>query len=182
VGQRFGMGHVIDVLRGADTERIRRLGHDRLSTYGIGRDLSHDAWGSLLRQLIHLGYLRQDVGNYSVLQLTEAARPLLRGEMTLELARPRVKAPAAGRKKARAEGPLQYDRALFEALRAVRKGLADAQGVPPFVVFSDATLVEMAALRPQTAEGLLQVSGVGQHKLNRYGEAFLQVLRSTGEA
>src|SRR5690606_36313820 len=90
VGARFGLRHVVDVLRGADTERIRRLGHDRLSTWGIGRGRSDAEWQSIIRQLIHRGYLTQDIADYSVLKLTERARPLLRGEITLELARPRV--------------------------------------------------------------------------------------------
>jgi ATP-dependent DNA helicase RecQ len=176
VGQRFGMGHVIDVLRGAGSQRIQSLGHDRLSTYGIGRDRSAEAWGSLLRQLVHLGYLEQDMANYSVLKLTAAARPLLRGEEPLVLARPRVRVAARPAKKGR--GELVYDEGLFAALRALRKRLADEAGVPPFVVFGDATLAEMAARRPATAEELLQVSGVGAHKLGRYGSFFLEAIRT----
>ncbi len=176
VGQRFGAGHVIDVLRGSNSERIRHLGHDRLSTFGIGRDLPADAWGSLLRQLIHLGLLEQDMANYSVLRLTEAARPLLRGEERLFLARPRVR--TALPKKSAAKGRArEHDEGLFQELRTVRKRLADEAGVPPFVVFGDATLVEMAARRPLTAEELLQVNGVGTHKLGRYGAAFIEAIR-----
>ncbi len=176
VGQRFGAGHVIDVLRGSNSERIRHLGHDRLSTFGIGRDLPADAWGSLLRQLIHLGLLEQDMANYSVLRLTEAARPLLRGEERLFLARPRVRTAAP--KKSAAKGRArEHDEGLFQELRTVRKRLADEAGVPPFVVFGDATLVEMAARRPLTAEELLQVNGVGTHKLGRYGAAFIEAIR-----
>ena len=176
VGQRFGAGHVIDVLRGSNSERIRHLGHDRLTTFGIGRDLPADAWGSLLRQLIHLGFLEQDMANYSVLRLTEAARPLLRGEERLFLARPRVRAalPKKSAPKGRAR---EHDEGLFQALRTVRKRLADEAGVPPFVVFGDATLVEMAARRPVTAEEMLQVNGVGTHKLGRYGAAFIDAIR-----
>ncbi|WP_429884472.1 DNA helicase RecQ [Geoalkalibacter halelectricus] len=176
VGQRFGMGHVIEVLRGAATERVRRLGHDRLSTYGIGAELTQDVWSSLMRQLIHLGYLQQDLGNYSVLKLTEKARPLLRGEETLVLARPRVKVVAAKKPPRKKPGELAYDSRLFEDLRLLRKRLADAAGVPPFVVFSDATLVEMAAYRPHDRAALLAINGVGEAKLQRYGEAFLAVI------
>jgi ATP-dependent DNA helicase RecQ len=180
VGQRFGAGHVIDVLRGSNSERIRKLGHDRLSTYGIGRDLSQDAWGSLLRQLVHLGYLEQDLASYSVLRLTEASRPLLRGEERLVLARPRVRAVAP--KKGAAKGVLPgRDQGLFQALRAVRKSIADREGVPPFVVFGDATLNEIAARRPRTAEELLQVSGVGRHKLGKYGAEFLRAIAEFAE-
>jgi ATP-dependent DNA helicase RecQ len=181
VGQRFGMGHVIDVLRGSHSQRIQALGHDRLSTYGIGREVSQDTWSSLIRQLVHLGYLAQDLGNYSVLRLTSQARPLLRGESRLELAKPRVRAVAEKRASKRGQSELTYDSALFEALRALRKQLADAQQVPPFVVFSDATLVEMAARRPATSEELALVSGVGSHKLGRYGSDFLRAIRDFGE-
>lgn len=175
VGQRFGMGHVIDVLRGAENQRIQSLGHDRLSTYGIGKDLSVDLWGSIIRQLVHLGYLEQDLASYSVLKLTPAARNLLRGEQQLVLARPRHK--TVTKKGPRAKADVSGDQGLFQALRAVRKRLADEAGVPPFVVFSDATLQAMAAARPLDAEGLLQVSGVGLHKLGRYGNDFLAALR-----
>ncbi|KAF0220799.1 MAG: ATP-dependent DNA helicase [Geobacteraceae bacterium] len=181
VGQRFGMGHVIDVLRGSHNQRIAQLGHDRLSTYGIGRELSQDAWGSLIRQLVHLGYLEQDMANYSVLRLTPVARPLLRGEVTLTLARPRVKAVAPKKEPKKGRGGLDYDEKLFQALRSLRKQLADEQQVPPFVVFGDATLVEMAAYRPMDAEALLRINGVGKHKLGRYGAVFLEVIRGFGE-
>ena len=181
VGQRFGMKHVIDVLRGMNTERIRGLGHERLSTYGIGAGRSEDEWGSILRQLIHHGYLVQDIAQYSVLKLTDAARPLLRGELELQLARPRVKTRAtkAARGKATAAGP--HDEALFESLRALRKRLAAEQGVPPYVVFGDATLVQMAAVRPRDEHALLAISGVGEAKLQRYGGAFLELIRAHGE-
>lgn len=176
VGQRFGVGYVIEVLRGADNERVRKNGHETLSTYGIGADRSTDHWSSLLRQLIHLGYLIQDIGSYSVLKLTEKARPLLRGEETLELAKPRVKVKAVKKPKRR-RGPVgDYDEALFERLRTLRKQLADQEGVPPYMVFSDASLAEMAEQVPQTATDLLQINGVGQKKLERWGGDFLGVL------
>ena len=178
VGQRFGMGHVVEVLRGSHSQRITTLGHDKLSTYGIGRDLSQDAWGSLIRQLIHLGYLEQDMGNYSVLRLTAKARPLLKGEERLTLARPRVRlAPMKQPAKRGREKPV-YDQGLFQELRTLRKRLADEQQVPPFVIFGDATLAEMAAHRPLTADELAGINGVGAHKLGRYGEQFLQVIRA----
>ncbi|WP_305041867.1 DNA helicase RecQ [Geoalkalibacter sp.] len=180
VGQRFGMGHVIEVLRGAATERIRQLGHDRLSTYGIGADLSADAWSSLIRQLIHLGFLQQDMANYSVLRLTEKARPLLRGEQRLTLARPRLKV-AAPKKPARRLGEAgNADPRLFDALRQVRKRLADEAGVPPFVIFNDATLMEMASFRPRDEAALLRINGVGEAKLQRYGREFLAVIERVG--
>jgi ATP-dependent DNA helicase RecQ len=177
VGQRFGIGHVVEVLRGAANERILRLGHDKLSTYGIGKELSTEAWQSLIRQLLHLGYLEQDVASYGVLRLTAAARPLLKGEERVELARPRVKVAPLPKPGKKGSAPLTYDEALFQELRALRKRLADEEQVPPFVIFGDATLVEMAALRPQDAGALLEITGVGKHKLGRYGAAFLEVLQ-----
>ena len=175
VGERFGVKHVVDVLRGADTERIRSLGHDRLSTYGIGADLGDAEWTSILRQLIHLGLLVQDVANYSVLKLTAAARPVLRGERTLTLARPRIKEKR--RKPAKAARNLEpADQELFEALRELRKRLADAQGVPPYVIFGDATLIQMSRDKPRTEDDMLEINGVGQVKLERYGAEFLDVI------
>jgi len=174
VGQRFGMGHVIDVLRGSQNQRMMELRHDRLSTFGIGKELSQDAWANVLRQLVHLGYLEQDLENYSVLKLTERARPLLRGEERLELAKPRdarvVESKGSGSKPA-------YEESLFQELRALRKEIADEQQVPPYVVFADATLAGMAAQMPKDKWELLKITGVGQHKLARYGDAFLRVIK-----
>ncbi|MFA6464914.1 MAG: DNA helicase RecQ, partial [Desulfurivibrionaceae bacterium] len=173
VDQRFGVGHVIEVLRGSKKERLLQLGHDRLSTYGIGADKSQEYWGSILRHLVQQGYLEQDVSNYSVLKLSESARPLLRGEQTISMAKPRAKVAPLPKAVRRKVGDLEYNPELFERLRAVRKGLADAAGVPPFVIFSDVALAEMAALLPTDNEGFLRIHGVGSHKLERYGADFL---------
>jgi ATP-dependent DNA helicase RecQ len=181
VGSRFGIKHVVDVLRGAETERMRQLGHDQLSTYGIGKEFSDTEWTSIIRQLIHRGYLLQDIANYSVLKLTEAARPVLKGELQVELARPRIRAkPAAKLPKAKAgQVSLQPgDEPLFDALRVLRRRLAAEQGVPPYVVFGDVTLIEMARLRPTNRDALLGITGIGQTKLERYGDAFLEVIRN----
>jgi len=176
VGQRFGIRHVIEVLRGSDTDRIRALGHDALSTYGIGSDKSDAEWTSIIRQLIHHGYLEQDITHYSVLKLTAASRPLLKGERRLELARPRIKASKRARppRGDAVRGP--YDEALFDELRRLRKQLADTEGKPPYVVFGDATLVQMAREKPLTEQDLLAISGVGQHKLEKYGDDFLSAI------
>jgi len=178
LNQGFGIKYVIDVLRGTQNERILAAGHDRLSTFGIGAHHGIQEWASLLRQLIHRGYLEQDIARYSVLRLTPAARPLLRGEETLELARPRVKAAAKRKPSRAAASGGRYDESLFDALRALRKSLADAQGVPPYIIFGDATLVEMARELPTNATALLAISGVGQKKLERYGEDFLAIIRA----
>jgi ATP-dependent DNA helicase RecQ len=176
VGQRFGVGHVVDVLRGADNERIRSRHHQQLSTYGLGGDRSEQEWTSIIRQLIHHGYLVQDIASYSVLKLTEAARPLLRGEQTLYLAKPRIREQTK-KKRPRADalqGP--YDEALFDQLRDLRKRIADEQGVPPYIVFGDVSLVQMARDKPSDDAELLNITGVGQHKLDKYGSDFLYTI------
>lgn len=176
VGQRFGMKHVIDVLRGSDNERIRNLGHEQLSTYGIGKARSIVDWQSILRQLIHRGFLLQDIADYSVLKLTEPAGELLRGERSLELARTRIKAQAPGKSK-KTSAVLDDDgQRLFETLRELRKALAEERGVPPYVIFGDATLLEMCRERPDNEAELLAVNGVGQVKLERYGAEFLAAI------
>ncbi len=178
VGQRFGMKHVIDVLRGADNERIRTLGHERLSTYGIGRTRSTVEWQSIARQLIHRGYLIQDIADFSVLKLTPLAGEVLKGEQTLELARPRIKATTKGRPSRASAALDDAGQRLFETLRELRKSLAQERGVPPYVIFGDATLLEMCLLRPGTLNEMLGVNGVGQVKLDRHGEDFLAAINA----
>ena len=176
VGQRFGIAHVVAVLRGADNERIRSLQHDKLTTYGIGSDRSEQEWTSILRQLIHHGLLIQDIANYSVLKLTGVARPLLRGETSLQLAMPRIREQAR-KKRTRVNADLgSCDEALFDELRNLRKQLADTQGVPPYIVFGDATLIQMARDKPMDERELLAITGVGQHKLAKYGHDFLDAI------
>ncbi|MBA1846389.1 hypothetical protein G9H56_40545, partial [Escherichia coli] len=136
------MGYVVEVIRGANNQRIRDYGHDKLKVYGMGRDKSHEHWVSVIRQLIHLGLVTQNIAQHSALQLTEAARPVLRGESSLQLAVPRIVAlkPKAMQKSFGGN----YDRKLFAKLRKLRKSIADESNVPPYVVFNDATLIEMA--------------------------------------
>ena len=180
-GQFFGAGHVIDVLRGRDTAKVRQHGHDRLSTYGIGTDLSDRQWRSLLRQLVVAGYVRSEPP-YGSLKVTPAARPLLRSEMALTL-REEAK-PAAAVKAAKAKRPAPQadyaigggDQALWDALREARLRLADESSVPPYVVFHDATLKEFVRLRPASLDAMHEIHGVGQAKLDRYGETFLAVI------
>ncbi len=179
VSQRYGVAYVIDVLRGKDDPRIKQLGHDKLSTFGIGSHLSQDAWRSVFRQLIHLGYLEQDIANYSILRLTPHAREILRGEKSVTLARAHL-APAKAAKKSEKKATASrrdYDSPLFEKLRRLRKDLAEKAGVPPFVVFNDATLYEMTVELPQTEQAFLEINGVGQRKLASYGSIFLQAIR-----
>lgn len=177
VQQRFGIKHVVDVLRGADTERIRNFNHQHLSTWGIGLELSHAEWLSLVRQLIHRGYLVQDISDYSVLKLTPPALKLLRGEEAIELARPRIDEKPVKKRASKATANLsEDDLRLFETLRELRKHLALEQGVPPYVVFGDAALLEMSVERPCSGEEFLGITGVGQVKLERYGETFLEAI------
>jgi ATP-dependent DNA helicase RecQ len=180
VGQRFGMGHILEVLRGSKNQRLIQLGHDRLSTYGIGADRPREFWAALLRHLINQGFLLQDIANYSILRLTGEAGPLLRGEQAFIMPEPRLRAPVKKEKSRRKPvGDREYDQNLFEKLRKLRKEIAVEQGVPPFVVFSDTSLVEMAALRPRNDGEMLDITGVGKYKLEHYGPRFLKVLQDS---
>lgn len=172
VGQRFGLGYVVEVLRGANNQRIREWGHNKLPVYGIGREQSHEHWVSVLRQLINLGFLTQNIALHSAVQLIESARPVLRGEIPLQLAVPRVVnlKPKANQKSYTG----LYDRKLFAKLRKV---IADEGDIPPYVVFSDATLLEMADRLPSPASELLTINGVGQRKLERFGTQFMSLIR-----
>jgi len=177
LNQSFGMKYVIDVLRGLKHERILSMQHDKLSTYGIGTNQTVDVWRSIFRQLIHQGYLYQDLNQYSVLKFTAKAAPLLRGEVSLSLvkAKERIKKERPRKQKISAE---VYDEGLFEKLRALRKSIADEQGVPPYIVFGDASLISMAQIKPRIKAEMLHVHGVGQVKLERFGKQFLDVIKA----
>ncbi|MGF1713023.1 ATP-dependent DNA helicase RecQ [Vibrio kagoshimensis] len=176
VNQSFGMGYVVEVMRGMQNIRVRDNGHDKLSTYGIGRDHSHDYWISIFRQLIHKGLLFQNITRNSTLQLTEEARPLLRGEMNLELAVPRLDTAVRSAKADKLTSK-NYDKKLFAKLRKLRKSIADQDGLPPYVVFSDATLIDMAEVLPTSYGEMLAVNGVGQRKLDKYADPFLDLIQ-----
>jgi len=179
-GQRFGAGHVTDVLLGRDTDRISQLGHGRLSTFGIGKDRDERQWRAVFRQLVALGHLWADGEAFGALKLTPSSRAVLKGETSVML-REQTAQPARakrGKKTAARETDGAPHSALLEALRAWRLGVAREHGVPAFVVFHDGTLETIAALRPGTREALRGVSGVGEKKLERYGEALLEVVRS----
>ncbi|MCF6355515.1 MAG: DNA helicase RecQ [Candidatus Polarisedimenticolaceae bacterium] len=173
--QRFGVNYIIDVLVGKDDERIRKNRHDQISTYGIGNEHTGVEWRSIFRQLIAQGYLSVDVDGYGALKLTEKCRPLLRGEQQLELRKITKPEKIKKEKGARKQQDLRsIDEPLFEALRALRLSLAQEQGVPPYVIFHDTTLTEMARARPATADAMRYISGVGEQKLKHYGVQFLQ--------
>jgi ATP-dependent DNA helicase RecQ len=179
-GQRFGVNYLIEVLTGKEDERIRRNAHDQLSTFGIGRDLSAEQWRSVYRQLVAAGLVAVDIEGHGALQLTEQSRPVLRGERTLRLRRDPERRPAKVKgegRAARAETPLDPEAtALWERLRSYRRELALEQGVPPYVVFNDATLRELVTYRPRDLDELSRISGVGVVKLERYGAGFLALL------
>lgn len=174
-GQRFGSGHVIDVLRGKDNQKIQQFGHHKLTTYGIGADRSDKQWRSIIRQLLVQNYLLVNEEQYGALQLTEKARGLLKGEIEIFL-REGIEAAKPDRVKKRPLNVSDADQDLWEALKNARKRLADEQGVPPFHIFHDATLMEMMQHRPQNNAELLTINGVGEVKLEKFGDEFLEVL------
>ncbi|HZV97994.1 MAG TPA: DNA helicase RecQ [Methylophilaceae bacterium] len=180
-GQRFGVGHLVDVLLGKLTDRIEQFRHNQLSTFGIGQALSQPQWSSVYRQLVAAGHLEADMQAYGGLKLTESARPILKGETEVWLRRDAE--PAKGRiskaergTRAREAFAGASDDPLWQALKAKRMELAREQGVPPYVIFHDSTLLEILNQKPQTLDELARIGGVGQAKLARYGDAFLQVL------
>ncbi|MFZ4834911.1 ATP-dependent DNA helicase RecQ [Rouxiella sp. Mn2063] len=177
VGQRFGLGYVVEVLRGANNQRIREYGHDKLPIYGMGREQSNEHWISVVRQLIHLGLITQNIAMHSALQLTEAARPFLRGEIPLQLAVPRIQTLKIKSSSSQKSYGGNYDRKLFAKLRKLRKTLADENNVPPYVVFNDTTLLEMSEQLPVSPSDLLDITGVGQRKLERFGQPFMAMIR-----
>lgn len=182
-GQRYGVGHLVDILLGRDNDKIRASGHQHLSVFGRGKQHSEGEWRSLFRQLVARGLVDTDLDGYGGLRLTESCRPLLKGEATLELRR---EAPAKASTKPAASAASQMvrddERSLWEALRALRRKLAEEHAVPPYVIFPDATLLEMLRRQPRSLADLGQVTGVGARKLERYGEAFLDVLGGQREA
>lgn len=178
-GQRYGAGHVIDILVGKATPRVTQLGHDELSVFGVGADLDERAWRGVVRQLLAQGLLGVDASGYQTLHLVEASRAVLSGdrEVRLRTEAPRTKAARAKPKAAAAAADLsEQDAGVFDRLRAWRAGVAKEQGVPAYVVFHDATLRAMAQARPASLDELAGVSGVGAAKLERYGTDVLAAL------
>ncbi len=177
-GQRFGVNYLIDVLLGAESDKIYQNAHQHLSTYGIGRELAANAWRSVFRQLVARGYLNVDHTSYGGLHLAEKARALLKGEERIDLRVDVQEVLAKPLKKGRGEAQVgAADRVLWDALRECRRRLAEEKDVPPYVIFHDASLMDMVHYRPLTSQQFLDISGVGQSKLEKYGAAFLQVIR-----
>ena len=177
VQQKFGIKHVIDVLRGSDNQRITQFGHQHVSTYGIGKEYSNTEWTSIVRQLIHRGYLEQDITHFSTLKLTINCTKLLQGKESITLAKPRISIVKPTKKTAKTKAKLELvstmDQTLFDRLRQLRKTLADEANVPPFYIFSDATLIEMSVKKPVDDPSFLSIHGVGNHKLTTYGKLFM---------
>jgi ATP-dependent DNA helicase RecQ len=182
-GQRYGVGHLIDVLLGVSNDKTQRQGHDTLPTFGVGKELDRKEWSSVYRQLVVLGVIAVAHDSYGALRATEAARPILRGERTIRLRRDKSASVKRALKnlvksqKADIAGALNAEAAsMFDALRAERGRLAREQGVPPYVIFHDTTLLALATRRPRTMDELADIPGMGEKKIERYGAAFLSVL------
>jgi ATP-dependent DNA helicase RecQ len=175
-GQRYGANHVIEVLRGSSNERVMQAGHSAISTYGIGKELSNNEWRSVVRQLVAQGLIDVNADAFGALQLNDSCRELLRGEQTLQLRRDKKVTAAASPTKRSQSNIDEQDMPLWHDLRACRKRLADEHQVPPYVVFHDATLIEMVQKRPTTKSAMLTITGVGDSKLERFGKDFIDVI------
>lgn len=178
-GEWFGAGHLIDILTGQATEKVRERGHDKLPTFAVGRELTKAAWGAVFRQMMGRDLVRPDPERHGALRMTDAARPILRGEESITLRKDTVEAarPAVAIKTLVSE----EDAPLLSALKAKRRALAEAQGVPAYVVFPDRTLIEMAEKRPATMDQMAGITGVGAKKLESYGAEFLAVIVGAAE-
>lgn len=174
-GQRFGVNHLIDVLRGAENDKIWQFDHHHLPTYGVGKTLDGNQWRSVFRQLVGRGYLSVDLDRFGALKLEEQCRALLKGEETIALRQDQVQKTA--RRQTKSALPDDINVGLWEALRECRRLLADEQGVPPYVIFHDSTLVAMCSSLPNSMEEFAALSGVGERKLAKYGAQFLQAIR-----
>jgi ATP-dependent DNA helicase RecQ len=175
--ERYGVAYIIEILRGGATQRVITRDHGSLSTYGIGKDLGLNEWRDIARALLHQGLMTQSQDGYAVVSLNEASWQVLRGERTVQVGES-VK-PARGRKAVKPVVAGDGDDALFQALRALRKRLADAAGMPPYIIFNDASLRDMAQRQPTTLEEFSTIAGVGQAKLARYGDQFVELIRTT---
>ncbi|WP_108260257.1 DNA helicase RecQ [Mangrovicoccus ximenensis] len=179
-GESFGAGHLIDILTGSETEKVKQRGHDRLPTFGCGREFSKGQWQGLIRQMMGRDLLRPDTERHGALYMTEAARPVLKGEVQVDLRRDVMEKKAERRPAVRAM-VADEDAPLFSALKSKRSALAAAQNLPAYMVFNDKTLAEMAETRPATLDEMARINGVGAKKLESYGAAFLEVIGDGAE-
>ena len=174
--QRFGVNYLLDVLLGKDTERIRNFGHNKQSTYGIGKELNESQWRSVFRQLVVKGLVDVDFEGHGALKLNGSCRPLLRGETQIRLRKDLAKLKSKKAKVTRGDFARHRDNVLWDALRAKRRELANEQDVPPYVIFSDASLTEMIETLPKNRQQFARISGVGEKKLELYADEFLGVI------
>ena len=179
-GERFGVNHLIDVLKGKETDKIWQFNHHHLPTFGVGDALDNNQWRSVFRQLVGRGYLSVDLQGYGALKLQEKCRPLLRGECDIALRLDQKQKVA--KRQTKTPLPDDINVGLWEALRECRRELAEEQGVPPYVIFHDSTLVEMCSVVPKTLDDFSKLSGVGERKLMKYGEVFLALIRNAEQA
>ncbi|WP_116597811.1 DNA helicase RecQ [Primorskyibacter marinus] len=180
-GEYFGAGHLIDILTGNLTEKVRDKGHDRLPTFGVGREFDKRGWQALFRQMMGHDLLRPDPERHGALRMTDAALPLLRGEAQIDLRRDSIRAASSSRRPAVKAMVSEEDAPLLSALKAKRRALAEAARVPAYIIFNDRTLVEMAETRPGTLDQMARIGGVGAKKLESYGVAFLEVITGAQE-
>jgi len=177
--ERFGAAHVIEILRGSRSERVVSRNHDELSVHGIGKDHTLEEWRALVRALLHQGLVSETQDGYPVLCLNAESWQVLKGERAVKVARMAKIAAAPRKDRTASDASLGgEDKALFDALRTLRKQLADQQGLPPYVIFHDATLREMAQRRPVTLDAFASIRGIGEAKLARYGERFIAAIRA----
>ncbi|MEW6999032.1 DNA helicase RecQ [Colwelliaceae bacterium BS250] len=174
INQSGDIHYVIDVLRGIENDKISKAEHDKISTFGIGKEQTRGYWFSVIRQLIHLGLLQQDIEQQSALCLTNASRAALKGEEPLMIARPRLQNQGYWQQNKNAAG---YDKVLFKQLRGLRKEIADLEDIAPFIVFNDASLIEMSRNKPRNDAEFLEITGVGDTKLARYGKPFIESIQ-----
>ena len=177
--ESFGSGHLIDILTGTDTARIRERGHDKLPTYGVGTEFDKRGWQAVFRQMMGFDLVRPDPERHGALRMTDAARPILRGEDTIRLRRDTIR--TTSRRPAPKALVSDEDAPLLSALKAKRRALAEAARVPAYVIFNDRTLIEMARTRPSTLDDMAKINGVGAKKLERYGNGFLEVITGAVE-
>jgi len=179
-GEYFGAGHLIDILVGTTTDKVRARGHDQLPTFGVGQDIDRRQWSAIFRQMMGHDLVRPDPERHGALRMTEHARPILRGEASIDLRKDTLKSVAT--RRAPKAMVSDEDAPLLSALKAKRRALAEAKRAPAYVIFPDRTLIEMAEKRPQTLDEMAAINGVGAKKLERYGQTFLQVITSEVEA
>jgi ATP-dependent DNA helicase RecQ len=180
-GEYFGAGHLIDILTGNRTDKVRDKGQDDLPTFGVGREFDKRGWQALFRQMMGRDLLRPDPERHGALRMTDAALPLLRGEATIDLRRDSIRAASANRRPAVKAMVREEDAPLLSALKAKRRALAERARVPAYIIFNDRTLVEMAETRPTTLDQMAGIAGVGAKKLESYGTAFLEVITGAVE-